>query len=97
MSVQELGDRLLAEPTGVIFIYPGIAAQAIDEVVDTEGVRGGQDQEAVWVEMSPCRREEPTETAQVLDQLTGEHHVESTPEVEVLGIPEHDVVSALFD
>jgi hypothetical protein len=47
--------------------------------------------------MSPCRREEPTETAEVLDQLTGEHNIESSTEVEVLGISEHDVVSALFD
>jgi hypothetical protein len=79
----------------VIFIYPGIAAQAIDEVVYTEGIRRRQHQQTVRVEMSPNRREETTEAAEVLDQLTREYNIERPTEVEVLGISEHDVVPAL--
>jgi hypothetical protein len=97
VSPEQLSDRIIAEPTSVIFIHPRITAYTIDEVVYTESVGRGQHQQAVKVEVPTSRPEEPAEAAQVLDQLTGEHNVKRLTEVEVLGVSEHHVVPTLPD
>ena len=80
---QDLSQRVLAIPTGVLRVHTSMTSEAVYEVADVERVGCRENQPTTRVQMSTDAPKETSNIVEVLNKFSRENHVELPVKIKI--------------